>query len=506
MMKKISIFVSALAMIVPSCVFASDGPLSHREDLSAEDRARVMSVTQPTSQFNAAEAFEQRQGGAGTSLKFVNRNAYSHPLANLTFAEEQQFKVGNGIFKKIWVSAPASTRASDGLGPLYNSRACQRCHLKDGRGHPPADGEVAQSMFLRLSVPPLTDSDREAMANHLAAVVPEPTYGGQLQNFAVPGVPAEGRMEITYEVMDVDLVGGETVQLRAPTYSVVDTGYGALHPDAMMSPRVANQMIGLGLLESIHHGDILANTDPDDDDGDGISGRANMVRDAHSGELVLGRFGWKAGMPTIEQQSAGAFAGDIGISSLVAPRHAGDCTSAQTECMNAPNGVQSDLGEVEAPENVLDLVTFYARTIAVPARRNVGEPDVLAGKALFYDAGCASCHKPKFVTQRGMTPDALSFQLIWPYTDMLLHDMGPGLADGRPEWRADGNEWRTAPLWGIGLTKDVSGHTFFLHDGRARSLLEAILWHGGEAAPSRDKVVDMLPEDRAKLLAFLNSL
>ncbi len=505
-MRKITFLNTLIALVLPACAYAGEGLLEYRGDLSVEDRARVSAVTQPATSFEAPEKSERRQAGAGTTFRQVNRNAFSHPLTNLSFAEEQRFKVGNGIFKKIWVSAPASTRASDGLGPIYNSRACQRCHLKDGRGHPPQPGEVAQSMFLRLSVAPQTAAERQALENHLTAVIPEPNYGGQLQNFAIPGVPAEGRMEISYQEIEVQLAGGEVARLRAPTYRVADPGYGALHPDAMMSPRVANQMIGLGLLEAIHPGDILANADPDDADGDGISGRANQVRDAHTGEFVLGRFGWKAGMPTIEQQSAGAFAGDIGISSLKVPRHSGDCTPSQTACLNAPNGVQTDLGSVEAPAEVLDLVVFYARTIGVPARRNVEGADVLAGKALFYNSGCASCHAPKYVTRRDVSPEALAFQLIWPYTDMLLHDMGPGLADGRPEWLAEGTEWRTAPLWGIGHTEDVSGHTLFLHDGRARSLLEAILWHGGEAAMARQTVVDMKVEERRQLLAFLNSL
>ena len=205
-------------------------------------------------------------------------------------------------------------------------------------------------------------------------------------------------------------------------------------------------------------------------------------------------------------QSAGAFSGDIGISTPDHPAHSGDCTPAQTDCLNAPHGAQADLGPEEAPEDVIALVTFYSQNLAVPARRDVDDPEVLAGKEVFYDLGCTSCHTPKFVTSRQAEGDAQKFQLIWPYSDLLLHDMGEGLADHRPVGDADGYEWRTAPLWGIGLTETVSGHTLYLHDGRARNLTEAILWHGGEAEVSRDGFASLDKKDREALLAFLGSL
>ncbi len=485
---------------------ATAAMLDHRDDLNHNDRLKVAAVTTWADDFAEAEKFERWPAGAGTSKKAFNRDAFSQFLPNLTFEEEQRARVGNGIFKKIWVSSPASTQASDGLGPLFNARACQHCHLKDGRGQPPAAGELAVSMFLRLSVPPQSEEEKAALQAGEIGLVPEPTYGSQLQNFAVPGHAAEGQMAITYEEIPVQLRGGETIYLRKPTYSVEQLAYGPLHPETMLSPRVANQMIGLGLLEAIHEGDILALADPDDADGDGISGRPNWVRNDETGGLSLGRFGWKAGNPTVRQQSAHAFTGDIGISTDLTPSHWGECTERQTACRNAPDGVQLALGDVEAPETVFDLVSFYARNLAVPARRDVSGEDVLQGKSLFYAAGCAACHRPKFVTRRDAQPEAHAFQLIWPYSDLLLHDMGEGLADNRPEWRANGREWRTAPLWGIGLTETVNGHTKFLHDGRARNLLEAILWHGGEAEAAKQKVIDMTPEEREALLAFVGSL
>jgi CxxC motif-containing protein (DUF1111 family) len=476
---------------------------------------REQRVVTPTADFSKAEAYEAMQGGAATSRKTVNANSFSHSSANLDFSQELDFKVGNGFFKRLWVSAPASTRSADGLGPLFNARSCQRCHLKDGRGHPPRANwpdDSAVSMFLRLSIPPQTQAEHQAIAQARANVIPEPTYGTQLQDFAIQGIEPEGRMHIAYEDVPVTLGDGSVVHLRKPTYSVTDLAYGPLHREAMLSPRVAPPMIGLGLLEMIDEADIASRADPDDADGDGISGRVQRVWDKDAGEAALGRFGWKAGDPTIRQQSGHAFAGDIGISTPVVKAHWGDCTAAQTACRSAPDGGTTPDADnptadgMEASEKVLGLVTFYAQNLAVPKRRKVDAPEILAGKKAFYESGCVACHRPKFVTRTDPARKAHSHQLIWPYTDMLLHDMGDGLADNRPEGQADGREWRTAPLWGIGLTKVVSGHTFFLHDGRARNLLEAILWHGGEAEAAKEKVRTMPKEERKALLAFLNSL
>ncbi len=427
----------------------------------------------------------------------------------MPFRKELDFKVGNGIFRKLWVSAPASTSSSDGLGPLYNARSCQRCHLKDGRGHPPEANfpdDDATSMFLRLSIPPKTQEQRQLLAARKINVIPEPTYGGQLQDFAIQGHDAEGKMHIEYADRSFVFPDGGKVMLRKPAYSVVRLAYGPLHPEAMLSPRVSPQMIGLGLLEAVPEAQIRALTDPGDKDGDGISGRPNELWSKDKNRLVLGRFGWKAGNPTVKAQSAGAFEGDIGISNPLARNAWGDCTVKQSRCRKAPNGSSAKLGNVEAGEKFLNLVTFYAQNLAVPRRRNPDSPDVLAGKKLFYEVGCVKCHQPKFKTGALEGQPHLSGQLIWPYTDMLLHDMGEGLSDNRPEGVASGREWRTAPLWGIGLTPIVNGHSFYLHDGRARSLTEAILWHDGEAKGARDAYAGLGQEDRERLVAFVNSL
>ncbi|MDX5444830.1 MAG: thiol oxidoreductase [Zoogloeaceae bacterium] len=473
--------------------------------LDADEAGRIARVTALTNDFSAAEPFERNPAGAATVNKHLNTSVFSHPSGNMSFERQLDFRVGDGVFRKLWVSAPSSTLSSDGLGPLFNARSCQSCHLKDGRGAPPQGDEAAVSMFLRLSIPPQTDADREALTSRRRSVIPEPTYGGQLQNFSIQGVPAEGRMDIRYDEIPVTLADGEVVHLRKPAYSIADLNYGPLHPQVMLSPRVASPMIGMGLLEAIPEAAILANADPDDANGDGISGRPNFVRSDELGRVALGRFGWKAGKATVADQTAHAFAGDLGISTPLVRASWGDCTEAQTLCREAPHGEDADEG-VEATRQMFDLTVFYSRNLAVPARRDVDAPQVLAGKKLFYDSGCVSCHRPKFVTRRDSAEPEQSFQLIWPYTDLLLHDMGEGLADHRPEGDANGREWRTAPLWGLGLTETVSGHTFLLHDGRARNVLEAILWHGGEAQAARDRVVAMRRAEREALLVFLNSL
>ena len=472
---------------------------------TADEVKRISKVTAPTKDFTAPRKFEAASAGAATVRARSNADAFSQPSANLRFEDQLTFRVGNGLFRKLWVSSPASTLASDGLGPLFNARSCQRCHIKDGRGHPPEPNDHnAISMLLRVSIPGDPHDFTNEIKGYLASL-PEPTYGLQLQDFSVQGHPAEYKLEVMYKEQRIELSEGETASLRHPTYRATNLGYGPLHPKAMLSPRVAPQMIGLGLLEAIPAKDILALADPDDRDGDGISGRANIVWSVEYDAPMLGRFGLKAGSPSIREQAAAAFSGDIGISSPLFPNGAGECSEAQTACQNALHGDQ-DIRVTEVDAQGLDLVTFYSRNLAVPARRDVGDPQVLRGKEVFYTTGCIACHQPSFVTHRLQDRPEHSFQLIWPYSDMLLHDLGEGLADHQPEARANGREWRTAPLWGIGLTKQVSGHSYFLHDGRARSLLEAVLWHGGEAEAQRNAVIEMPKADRDALIKFLESL
>jgi CxxC motif-containing protein (DUF1111 family) len=472
---------------------------------TGDEAARIAVVTAPTTDFARPERFETKPAGAATVRARAMADAFSDPSANIGLEGRMTFNLGNGLFTKAWVSAPSSTQSSDGLGPLFNARACQLCHLKDGRGLPPASpDEDAVALFLRLSVPGGA-APETALIPDWIATSPDPVYGGQLQNFTLAGIPAEGRMEIETTETPLTFPDGEVLTLHAPRYRLADPGYGPPAPGLMLSPRVAPQMIGLGLLEAIPAADILAHADPDDADGDGISGRESIVLSARYGVPMLGRFGHKAGQPTIEEQSAGAFSGDMGLSTPLHPSGHGDCTGGQAACLAAETGADPADG-LEVSQANLDLVTFYARNLGVPERRDVADPAVLRGKEIFYTAGCIGCHVPKYVTGRMEGAVAQSFQLIWPYSDLLLHDMGEGLADHLPEGRASGTEWRTPPLWGIGLTAQVSGRESYLHDGRATTLLEAVMWHGGEARAARDIVYHLPKADRDALVRFLGSL
>ncbi|EJO9870317.1 TPA: di-heme oxidoredictase family protein [Vibrio vulnificus] len=438
------------------------------------------------------------KSGGDTSVKKEGPNAFSLPAANLPMSKRLDFSVGNSFFRNPWVSAPASTDARDGLGPLFNTNGCQNCHIKDGRGHPPEKGDShAVSMLVRLSIPALTAEQKKAVIT--SGVIPEPTYGGQLQDFALQDQKPEGQISIRYSDVPVTFSDGTTVVLRKPTVEIRDLAYGEMHPQTLLSARVAPPMIGLGLLESIAEETLLQWADEDDLNQDGISGKLNKVWDVQTQSLAIGRFGWKAGQPTLMQQNAAAFNGDLGLTSHLFPQE--NCTDRQDLCRKLPNG-----GSPEVSDNILDFVEFYSQHLAVPIRRNVNDPQVKLGETLFVQSGCESCHKQTVKTAKREALPALSEQTIHPYTDLLLHDMGPGLADNRPEYLANGQEWRTPPLWGIGYTQEVNDHTYFLHDGRARNLMEAVLWHGGEAEAAKQNVLKMSAKERDALIAFLNSL
>ncbi|GAB3377548.1 di-heme oxidoreductase family protein [Azotobacter armeniacus] len=446
--------------------------------------------------FSRAEPGESLSAGSAT-IRRSDRDAFAQPSANLTSPRHMEFAVGNSFFRKPWVIAPASTTARDGLGPLFNTNACQNCHIRDGRGHPPeAQANNAVSLLVRLSIP---ETPETAHLAERLGVVPEPVYGTQLQDMAVPGVVPEARVRLSYATHSLRFADGFAVELRRPQLLLDRLGYGPLHPDTRFSLRIAPPMIGLGLLEAIPEAAILVNADPDDADGDGISGRPNRVRDQANQSTALGRFGWKAGQPNLNQQNADAFFNDLGLSTRLLP--GSSCTPAQAACLASADG-----GIPEVDDHLLARVLFYTRHLGVPARRDVDAPQVLAGKALFHRAGCARCHTPMFVTAADAAEPELANQKIRPYSDLLLHDMGDGLADNRAEFQASGREWRTPPLWGLGLTQRVGGHTQLLHDGRARNPLEAVLWHAGEAQAARDRVLTFDAGQRAALLAFLNSL
>jgi len=431
----------------------------------------------------ALEEGEWLPGGETTNTLLLGGNAFLRPAANLTPENEQDFYSGNSFFNQGWVEAPASTEKRDGLGPLFNARTCSGCHFRDGKAEPPEDGKAPfVGLLLRLSIPGEDGPE------------PDPVYGAQLQDQAIDDVPVEALPEILTTEIQGSYADGTSFSLLAPEYILHEPGYGDFHDELMVSPRIAPHMIGLGLLEAIEDSRLMDLADPDDADGDGISGRLQLHGDAQA----IGRFGWKGEAVDVEEQSAGAFSGDMGLTSRLF--EADDCTDAQTECHASMSG-----GEPEVEDHILDLVVLYSRAISVPVRRAADDPDVLRGKYVFGELGCGSCHVPSHTTGSAALPE-LEGQLIWPYTDLLLHDMGDGLADDRPVGEASGREWKTPPLWGLGLVDDVGGHTRFLHDGRARSLEEAILWHGGEAQASRDAFVALDARERTYLLGFLEDL
>ena len=433
------------------------------------------------------ESYEpgEELGGGLATMADLSENAFGHAAPNLTGDKELDFVSGNALFKRNWVTAPASTADLDGLGPVFNARSCSSCHELDGRGRP----EIGTGLLFRLSVP--------GAGSH-GGPLGHPNYGGQLNTRGIMGVAGEANVDIQYVEVDGAYPDGEKYSLRMPIYQFLDSGYGDIS-DAMTSPRVGNHLIGLGLLEAIDDATLLAAADPDDSDGDGISGKANKVWDIASESKKVGRFGWKANQPSVRQQVAGAFVGDMGLTSTLFPKQ--PCASTQQDCNDAPGG-----GEPEVRDDYMDKVVLYTAALAVPKRRDWDKPEVLKGKKLFMEVGCASCHTPKIQTgQNGEIPEFYN-QTIRPFTDLLLHDMGDDLADNRPDYEATGNEWRTPPLWGLGLMQTVSKHNFLLHDGRARGFEEAILWHGGEAGQAKEQFKSLSREDRAALIKFLESL
>lgn len=423
----------------------------------------------------------------GTQTVFISGvGAYSQPLPGLTGWYSKIHDVGDLAFGATFVSAPAPK--NQGLGPVFNHVSCVSCHINDGRGKAPNEGanQNLMPLLLRLSI---------AGENEHGGPVPAPLYGGQLQTRAIFGKVPEATIDVSYTYITETFADGETYELRIPSF-VIQNMYAGPVAGMMTSPRMAPPVFGMGLLEAIPDATILSFEDPFDANGDGISGRANYVWNIKENRKTLGRFGWKANNPSVLQQVAAAYNEDIGITNFLFPQ---ESSYGQTQYTYYYN--QHDLSD-----SLVYAATFYTKTLAVPARRNIKDPEVVRGKQIFFDAKCTSCHVPKHRTGVNVSFAPLSNQLIFPYTDLLLHDMGTGLADNRPDWLATGQEWRTPPLWGIGLTEVVNGHSNFLHDGRARSLMEAILWHGGEGAASKQYVKNLPKTDRDALIKFLKSL
>lgn len=433
------------------------------------------------------EQLDERMSGGDATVFDEGGGAFGHAVPGMNWRDEEVHDLGDKLFEAPFVTAPAPLYG--GLGPVYNSRSCASCHIGDGRGKPPVNGEAMQSMFLKLAM---------HGADPHGAPLGVPGFGGQLQDKAIAGVQPEGTAKVTYTFFNITLADGKEVQLRNPEYSITNT-YTAMPAGVITSARVANPLVGLGLLETIEEQSILKHADENDQDGDGISGRPNHVYDyIHKKNRVLGRFGWKASSVDVKTQTAKALNGDMGITtSLFAQKSAYGQEQMKAAFVQTPYDLHDTMWQA---------VSFYTKTLAVPARRNTDDAVVKAGQVIFKNVDCVKCHVDVHMTQTNVAFSPLSGQVIRPYTDMLLHDMGAGLADGYSEFEANGNEWRTSPLWGLGLTQRVSGHTYLLHDGRARNITEAILWHGGEAEASKQKFVQLNTSERNALLKFLGSL
>ncbi|WP_440463792.1 di-heme oxidoreductase family protein [Psychrobacter sp. ASPA161_6] len=522
--------ISALCVLSLTACQPTDSSSANKNDVNADkqDQDKALSAERsqniealagvPMQQLASFDPQEIKQGG-DSGISITSAESYSKPSSNLTALRKGSFFIGNAFFQQPWVIAPASTDSRDGLGALFNVAACQSCHVKDGRGHAPMSSkDDADSLLIRLSMPATTDEQRQKLQDSLIEKVVHPMYGGQLQDRGIQGVPAEARIAVQWTDMPVTFADGYVETLRAPIFKLTKPGYGAFDNEMMVSPRVALPMIGLGLLEQIPDDDIKKQAVNNNSTSD-ISGKFNWVMDPQTGKHALGRFGWKAGQTKLITQNQSAFNEDMGLTSNIRPHES--CMPSQTACINATTGADEQGNgkpPVEVNDEIAKFVEFYTRNLAVPHRRNADDKLVLAGKKRFYDMGCQSCHTPRY--QLPKTDDdhlEQHGQVIYPYTDLLLHDMGDALADrtiagklpakdAQVEFLANSYEWRTPALWGIGLAQTVDPQATFLHDGRARTLMEAVLWHGGEAENQRQKVLKLDKQGRAELNAFLKSL
>ena len=438
----------------------------------------------------------------------VPHAAYLQPISGLSAEQKKLFREGEKVFNTFWLavpndlisqwwdlSRPGPGGGEWGLGPSFLATSCVSCHVQAGRGKAPdAGGGQVFMQSLRLSIP---GEGPDGGPN------PDPHYGVQIQSFDTvqrkdkTARAGEGDVHVSWEKHSFRFADGSTVELRKPVIQIKHLNFGPLAEGVMMSLRNSQAIFGLGYLEAVSESDILALAELQKSQG--LNGRPNYVRDDINDKMAIGRFGWKANQPGIQQHIANAFLADIGITSSLYPEQ--NCPPVQKECLTEKNS-----GKPELRQELWGPLTFWTLSLDAPAPRDRNKPAVRRGEKLFETAKCSQCHIPELKTGQFDTLPALSGRTIRPYTDMLLHDMGPELADGRPDFRAGGADWRTAPLWGIGLSKQVNGSSSFLHDGRARNVLEAIVWHGGEAAASRDHFARLSKRQREDLIAFVQSL
>lgn len=450
-------------------------------------------------------------GGAG-SVNYLPVQPLLLPAANLANELKPNFFAGKALAEQPWVKAPTITAARDGLGPIYNARSCFSCHARGERGRLPENpSQGLHAAIVKISIPGLAKR---------GGSVPEPIYGSQLQTqsisllhqfrqgplqpamFSQGEVSAEADIRLQWRSEVFTYPDGTQITLRRPQLDVAYLGYGGLHSQAILSLRNTPVIYGVGLLDSVADEQILAWADPEDSNHDGISGRANRVWNYALGQYSLGRFGWKASRPDVSHITAAAFAQDIGITNPLFPQPV--CTKKQTACGKA--SLIKTGSDPELSQALLDLTVHFVRNIAVPKVSSLTD-SAQEGQVLFDDIGCARCHRPYYRTATVPAQPQLSQQAIWPYSDLLLHDMGEGLADHFSEYDASGREWRTPPLWGLARSPSVlKGAGYLLHDGRAQTIEQAVIWHGGEAETAKQRYVQLKHRQRSALLEFLESI
>lgn len=376
--------------------------------------------------------------------------------------------VGKALFDRFWVQAPSSTAADDGLGPLFNEKSCQSCHS-------------GKALSARIVALPDGTLEPRGLATRLGTAdgMIDPLYGRQIQPRAVTGLKGEGTVAYRLGKTPTDPVEVTFASARGP-----------LDPSTHLGPRQAPSLRGIELIGQVDEAAIAARADPDDKNGDGISGRPRWL--TVDGKRVIGRYGWKGSAATLEQQTADAFNLDVGLSSPYAPHPSGDCTAREPDCLAAPNGRSPGFDDEEISRQMIGLVVDYLHSLKAPRPVSPTPP----GSAIFAAVGCAACHIPSMPKTAGGS--------VSIYSDLLLHDMGPNLDDGVGEPGVASSEWRTAPLMTLSVRRDADRR--YLHDGRAATLDDAIRAHGGEAGPARNNYEALTAADRAALIAFLETL
>ena len=447
---------------------------------------------------------QQKQGlndsGGILSSPISGELSFTLPYQGLSKKLGKRFIKGHEQFDEIWVLAPAP--GVWGLGPTFNEANCLGCHPNNSRAQPAKEGaEIEKGNVIKFGY---RNTNGDVIPSH-------PWYGDQLQNRAAENrVPIEGNAIVTYETINFEYPDATVVTLKKPIITLKNLNFGDLDESTLVSMRVAPQVIGLGLLEWVPDEDLLEIAERQKEEG--LSGRPNYVIDLETERVVIGRFGWKAAQPNLKQQTAVAFHSDIGATTFFFPEK--NCPEVQIDCKELPSAAKCGgqggcTGNNFRPEVLpsrLKNITTYLQTLNIPKRRITDSEEVLAGEALFHESGCASCHASTLITGQNAILKELTNMAFHPYTDLLLHDMGEQLSDHRPEGSANGQEWRTPPLWGIGLMNEISGGLALLHDGRATTIEEAILWHGGEALSSRQKFADLIKPERDRVIKFINSL